>query len=156
MSHVFDILFPSQACNDYRSGQTPLLAYYFMLAVMLIRASAHFLLPDAGVHSVASIVVIEGGDPDPNHLFHLFSADTGQLQMLWVLVYTTVLLRYRNLIPLMFAFLVIESCFSFVVAALHPLDPIYYQRTPPEMLAAIPTLLFALSMTWLAVRNARA
>ena len=156
MSRIINNLFPIPACNDYRGGRIPLYGYYFMLVVTLVRASVHFLMPEASVNSLASIIVIEGGNPDPNHLFYLFRADSGLLQMLWVIIYAVVLLRYRNLIPLMFAFLVVECLFSFIVSALHPLDPIYYERTPPEILAVVPTLAFSLIMTWLAVRNATA
>ncbi len=47
-----------------------------------------------------------------------------------------------------------ESCVGFVVGALHPLDPIYYELTPPGKLAALPKLAFGVIMLLLAVRNA--
>ena len=153
MSRALDVILPAEASNDYRSGRVPLYGYCFMVAVMLFRSSVHFLKPDSGVNSIASIMVFKG-DPDPNNIIYLFSADGGMVQMLWVMLYGIVLWRYRNLIPLMFAFMVVESCFGFVVGALHPLDPIYFERTPPGKLAALPKLAFSVIMSFLAVRNA--
>ncbi len=153
MSRALDVILPAEASNDYRSGRVPFYGYCFMVAVMLFRASVHFLKPDSGVNSIASIMVFEG-DPDPNHIIYLFSADGGMVQMLWVMLYGIVLWRYRNLIPLMFAFMVVESCFGFVVGALHPLDPIYYEHTPPGKLGGLPKLAFSVIMSYLAVRNA--
>ena len=153
MSRALSVLLPAEACNDYRSGRVPFNAYCFMVEVMLFRSSVHFLKQDSGVNSIASIMVFEG-DPDPNNLIYLFSADGGMVQMLWVLLYGIVLWRYRNLIPLMFAFMAVESCFGFVVGALHPLDPIYYERTPPGKLASLPKLAFSVVVSFLAVRNA--
>ncbi len=54
----------------------------------------------------------------------------------------------------MFLFLFVESCFGFVVSALHPLDPIYYERTPPGMVAGLPKLGLGVILSFLAVRNA--
>ena len=106
------------------------------------------------MNSIASIIVFEG-DPDPNNLIYLFSAIGGMVQLLFVIFYGLVLWRYRNLIPLMFAFLVVESCFGFVVGSLHPLDPIYFEHTPPGKLAAVPKLAFGVTMLFIAVRRAR-
>ena len=153
MSRAREVILPAEASNDYRSGRVPFYGFCFLVAVMLFRSSVHFLKPDSGVNSIASIMVFEG-DPDPNHIIYLFSADGGMVQMLWVVLYGIVLWRYRNLIPLMFAFMVLESCFGFVVGALHPLDPIYFEHTPPGKLGAVPKLAFSVIMSWLAVRNA--
>ena len=38
--------------------------------------------------------------------------------------------------------------------ALHPLDPFYYEHTPPGKLAGLPKLAFGVIMSVLAVRNA--
>jgi hypothetical protein len=43
------------------------------MAVSLFRSTVHFLKPDSGVNSIASIRVFEG-TPDPNHIIYMFSA----------------------------------------------------------------------------------
>lgn len=152
MSSALEVILPAEANNDYRSGAVVFYGFCLAVAVMLFRSTVHFLAPDSGVNSIASIIRFEG-DPDPNNLIYLFSANGGTVQMLWVILCGIVLWRYRNLIPLMFAFLVVESCFGFVVSTLHPLDPIYYEHTPPGKLGAVPKLAFAVTMLFLAVRH---
>ncbi|MAE94470.1 MAG: hypothetical protein CL910_07410 [Deltaproteobacteria bacterium] len=152
MHAVLETILPREASNEYRGGLVPFYGFCLVAAVMLFRSTVHFLKDDSGVNSIASIILFEGS-PDPNNLIYLFSSIGGVEQLLFVMVYGVVLWRYRNLIPLMFAFLVVESCFGFVVGALHPLDPVYYEHTPPGKLGAVPKLLFAVGMLALSVRN---
>ncbi len=152
MHPVLDVILPREASNEYRGGAVPLYGFCLMAAVMLFRSSVHLLKDDSGVNSIASIIIFEG-NPDPNNVIYLFSALGGLQQMLFVMLYGVVLWRYRNLIPLMFAFMVVESCFGFVVSTLHPLDPLYYEHTPPGKLGQFPKLLFGVLMLFLSVRG---
>ncbi len=152
MSRALDVILPAEASNDYRSGRVPLYGYCFMVAVMLFRASVHFLKPDSGVNSIASIMVFEG-DPDPNNIIYLFSADAGMVQTLWVMLYGIVLWRYRSLIPLMLALMFVWMLFGVVLTTMHPLTPEYFERTPPAMLVRVPKFLLIGGLLFLAVRK---
>ena len=152
MPSTLDVLLPSQANNDYKGGRVPFYVFLFWMAVSLFRSTVHFLKPDSGVNSIASIRVFEG-TPDPNQIIYMFSAVGGMHQMLWVVLMGIVLWRYRNLIPLMFGFLVLEGLFGFVVSAMHPLTPEYFQYTPPGKLALWPKLIFAVAMFALVIRQ---
>jgi hypothetical protein len=152
MPRVLEVILPRQANNDYRGGAVPYYGFFLISAVMLFRSTVHFLKPDSGVNSIASIMVFEG-TPDPNNIIYMFSAIGGLHQMLWVMLYGLVLYRYRNLIPLMFAFLVVESFFGFVVMAMHPLTPEYFAHTPPGKLGSVPKLLYCAVMLLLVVRR---
>ncbi len=154
MSSALDVILPRQADNDYRGGRVPFYGFCILTAVMLFRSTVHFLKDDSGVNSIASIIVFPG-TPDPNNVIYMFSSIGGVQQMLFVMLYGLVLWRYRNLIPLMFAFMVVESLFGFVVSSLHPLTPEYYEHTPPGMVARVPKLLFTALMLFLAVRRQR-
>jgi hypothetical protein len=145
MLQALEVLFPRQANNDYRGGAVPFYGFYLISAVMLFRSTVHFLKPDSGVNSIASIMVFDG-TPDPNNIIYMFSAIGGMHQMLWVMFYGLVLVRYRNLIPLMFAFLVVEGFFGFVVSTMHPLTPEYFEHTPPGKLASVPKLVYCAGM----------
>ena len=155
MISALDVILPRQANNDYRGGAVPFYGFCLLTAVMLFRSTVHFLKDDSGVNSIASIMVFEGA-PDPNNIIYMFSSIGGMHQMLFVMLYGLVLWRYRNLIPLMFAFMIVESIFGFVVSTLHPLTPEYYEHTPPGMIARVPKLLFAALMLFLAVRRSTA
>ena len=104
------------------------------------------------MNSIASIIVFEG-TPDPNNIIYMFSAVGGLSQMLFVLLYGLVLRRYRNLIPLMLGLMVLEVLFGFVVGLMHPLDPEYFEHTPPAKLVAAPKLLVCATLLFLAVRR---
>ena len=152
MPRMIDVILPSQANNDYRGGSVPFYAFWFLMAVSLFRSTVHFLKPDSGVNSIASIMIFEG-TPDPNNIIYMFSAIGGMHQMLWVMLSGLVMWRYRNLIPLMFGFLVVECLFGFVVGAMHPLTPEYFEYTPPGKVGELPKLAFAVVMFVLVVRR---
>ena len=152
MTSALDAIFPRQANNDYRGGAVPFYGFCLLTAVMLFRSTVHFLKPDSGVNSIASIMVFEG-TPDPNNIIYMFSAIGGVQQMLWVMFYGLVLWRYRNLIPLMFAFAIVEGLFGFVVLSMHPLTPEYFEHTPPGKLGSVPKLAFCAAMLFVAVRR---
>ncbi len=104
------------------------------------------------MNSIPRNNVIEG-TPDPNNIIYMFSAVGGLSQMLFVMLYGLVLWRYRNLIPLMLGFLVLEVLFGFVVGLMHPLTPEYFEYTPPAKVVAVPKLLVCASLLFLAVRR---
>ena len=155
MPQALEVLFPRQANNDYRGGAVPFYGFCLISAVMLFRSTVHFLKPDSGVNSIASIMIFDG-TPDPNNIIYMFSAIGGMHQMLWVMFYGLVLVRYRNLIPLMFAFMVVEGFFGFIVTTMHPLTPEYFEHTPPGKLASWPKLLYCAGMLFASVRHSMA
>ncbi len=152
MASVLDAIFPRQANNDYRGGAVPFYGFCLLAATSLFSSTVHFLKDDSGVNSIASIIVFEG-TPDPNNIIYMFSAVGGLSQMLFVMLYGLVLWRYRNLIPLMLGFLVLEVLFGFVVGLMHPLTPKYFEYTPPAKVVAVPKLLVCASLLVLAVRR---
>ena len=151
MNRVLEALVPRHANNDYRGGAMAFYGFCLLFAAQVFRSTVHFLKPDSGVNSIASIRVFEG-DPDPNNIIYMFSAIGGLTQMMWAILFALVLWRYRNLIPLMLGFLVVEWLFGFVVGWMHPLTPEYFARTPPGKLAALPMLLVCSGLLFLALR----
>ena len=137
---ALDVLLPRAANNDYRGGRVPLYFFYALLAMVTFRSLVHFLKDDSGVNSIASIILFSG-TPDPNNVVYMFSALWGSQQVIMLMVYLVVLLRYRNLIPLMWALMVVEILFRLTVGQIHPLTPEYYLRTPPGKLGNLPLLL---------------
>ena len=149
---VLDVLIPRAADNNYRGGRVPLYFFYALVAVTTFRSWVHFLKDDSGVNSIASIVLFSG-TPDPNHVVYMFSSLWGSQQVIMVMLYLNVLVRYRNLIPLMWALMVVEVVFRLSVGFIHPLTPEYYARTPPGKIGNLPLLLVSGVMLALAVRN---
>ncbi|HIG43140.1 MAG: hypothetical protein ABGY96_15975 [bacterium] len=154
MQTVLDVIFPHQANNDYRGGKIAFYGFCLLMIPLVFRSTVHFLKPDSGVNSIASIMVFEG-TPDPNNIIYMFSAIGGLHQMLWVFFYGIVLWRYRNLIPLMFALMVVEGFFGMIVSSMHPLTPEYFEYTPPGKLGALPKLVLCAALLFLSVLHSQ-
>ncbi len=150
--NLLEVLLPRSANNNYRGGRVPLYFFYALIAMVTFRSFVHFLKDDSGVNSIASIIVFSG-TPDPNNVIYMFSALWGSQQVIMLFVYLFVLVRYRNLIPLMWALMAVEVVFRFTVGVLHPLTPDYYARTPPGMVGNLPMLLISLTMLALSIRS---
>lgn len=149
---ALNVLIPPAANNDYHGGRVP---FYFFLALVgmtTFRSLVHFLRDDSGVNSIASIVTFSGS-PDPNHVIYMFSALWGSQQVIMVVLYFIVLVRFRNLIPLMWALMALEVLFRMGVGALHPLTSDYYLRTPPGKLLNLPLFIISLGMVVVAIWN---
>ena len=152
MGSLVDVLVPQRANNDYRGGAVAFSGFCFLVAERLFSATVHFLTPDGGKNSIASIIVFEG-DPDPNPIAHMFASIAGMHEMLFVLLYGLVLWRYRSLIPLMLTLMLLGMIFGLVLTAMHPLTPEYYERTPPAMLVRVPMFLVISGLLLHAVRR---
>ena len=150
MPSTLDAILPPHANNDYRGGTVAFYGFCLLLAERTFSATVHFLTPDGGKNSIASIIVFEG-DPDPNPIAYMFASIAGMHEMLLVILCGLVLWRYRNLIPLMLALMLTGMVFGVVVSTLHPLTPEYFERTPPAMLVRVPKFLVISTLLLLAV-----
>jgi hypothetical protein len=151
---LLERLIPREANNEYRGSRIALYTFSVLSTVMLIRSLIHFLKDDSGVNSIATIVTFSGS-PDPNQVIYMFSSLWGTQQLITVLVYAVVLLRYRNLVPLMYTLLIVEICLRMIVGSIHPLSEDFYVRTPPGKLGNIPLLTVSAIMLFLSLRGAR-
>ena len=152
MSSVLEILLPKQANNDYRGGAIPFYGFCLLLAQKVFSSSVHLLKHDSGKNSIGGMIRFEGM-PDPNEAIYAIGSVSGANEMLLVLLFVLVLWRYRNLIPLMFGFVVVEMLLRLVVRTLHPLGPDYFEHTPPATLAWLPILLFSALMLFLSIHR---
>ena len=151
--NALNVLIPRTADNDYRGGKVPLVFFLALIGMTAFRSFVHFLREDSGVNSIASIVLFSGS-PDPNHVIYMFSSLWGSQQVIMVILYIIVLVRFRNLIPLMWALMFVEVILRIGVGMMHSLTPEYYARTPPGKVANLPLLLISLIMIVIAIRNA--
>ncbi len=152
MNSVLEILLPRQANNDYRGGAIAFFGFCILFAQKLFSSTVHLLKHDSGKNSIGGMIRFEGL-PDPNEAIYAVGSIGGIHETLFVLLYVLVLWRYRNLIPLMFGFAIVEMLLRLVVRTLHPLGSEYFEHTPPATLALLPTLLFSALMLFLAVRR---
>ena len=121
----------------------------------LFSSTVHLWKHDSGKNSIGGMIRFEG-IPDPNAVIYAFGALAGAYETQFVLLWILVFWRYRNLIPLMFGFVLLEMLLRVVVRTLHPLGPEYFEHTPPATIALVPIFLFAALMLFLAIRQSAA
>lgn len=149
---LLEKLLPENANNEYRGSVVALVFFCLIAMLMFGRSLIHFLKDDSGVNSIATIITF-AGNPDPNNVIYMFSSLWGTQQLITVLIYGVVLLRYRNLIPLMWLLLIVELFLRMSVGVLHPLTEDFYLRAPPGKVGNLPLLVLAAAMLFLSLRH---
>jgi hypothetical protein len=147
-----EALLPREAKNDYRGGRVPFYTFCLLSAIMFVRGMIHFLKDDSGVNSMATIVTFSGA-PDPNQVLYMFSSLWGTQKLITVLIYAVELVRYRNLVPLMYLLFVVEVVLRTIVGTLHPLTEEILARVPPVKLGNAPLLALTAIMLFLSIRS---
>ena len=100
-------LFPNSIDNDYKGNKAPMYLFYLVTAFTVIRSIIHLVSPDGGAQSIATIPLHLYSKEASDTIIHMF-AEWGLSQLLFGLFYIVVLIKYKNLIPLMYLFLVLE------------------------------------------------
>jgi len=147
----FERVLPREANNEYRGSRIALYTFYLLMLPLTFRSFVHFLTNDSGVNAIASIIRFPG-DPDPNVVIYMYSALWGSQQLVMLLLYYLTIARYRSLIPLMYATMVIENAFRLVVGSMHPMTERHFEHTPPGAYGTVPMLAIAVVMFVLSTR----
>jgi hypothetical protein len=105
-------------CDDYRGSR---LAFSFLVLVAVVstaRSLVHILAPDGGAGSIAGLAV---GVADGANIVAMFG-QWGASQLILALFYWLAILRYRSLVPLMLAVLLLEQALRIAVGQLKPVE----------------------------------
>jgi hypothetical protein len=116
-SSLINKLLPDTASNDYKGHLVAYYAFVFLTAITLIRSVIHIVAPDGGAQSIATINLAVEGGPIIVGLF----AQWGLIQLLLGVVFLVVAVRYRNLIPLMYTFIITENIARLLLGFWKPL-----------------------------------
>ena len=118
MPRVISLILPEKAENDYKGYKVAKITFLIIVIVTIIRSLIHFLAPDGGAESIATIDLnIEGGDIIVG-IFALWGAS----QLLLAIVFLIVFFRYNNLIPFMYVLIIIEYTMRIVVGMIKPFE----------------------------------
>ena len=116
---------PSVADNNFHG---PKIAFYFFVLFMVVntvRSLIHFFADDAGLNSIANIIIFEG-DPDPNKVIYLFGSLWGEMQLLCCAISWIVIFKYKSLIPFMYFIWLVEWFLRVTfIKYKHGLDTLY-------------------------------
>ncbi len=110
--------------EEYRGARWALAVLVLYAVLATGRSLVHVFAPDSGAESIATIDVdVDGGDDVVALL-----GQWGGAQLLMALLVWLVLARYRGLVPLMLAGVVLEALLRLLVGQLKPLETV---GTPP-------------------------
>ena len=151
---IINRVLPRTADNEYRGSKIAFYGLIFLLIPLTFRSLVHFLKEDSGVNSIATIMTFSGS-PDPNTVIYMYSSQWGGQQLLFVFLMAIVLVRYRSLIPMIYAFFIVECFFRMVSGTLHPLTPEYYETRPPGANGTYIFLVYGVVMFWISLRESK-
>ena len=123
-------LLPKQANNAYTFHKAIVYIFGLFTAMTIVRSLIHMFAPDGGANSIASIIVFSG-EPDPNKVVYHIFALWGLAQLAMGVMYLITLFRYKNLIPLMWVFILVEYAMRMALGVLKPMGDMYFARTAP-------------------------
>ncbi|MFP6563363.1 MAG: hypothetical protein VCC02_02320 [Myxococcota bacterium] len=155
MAALLDRLLPPVASNAYHGPRVAVIGLALLTALMLFRSGVHLFAPDGGMQSIATMIVFEG-DPDPDRVIHSLASLWGLEQLIVASLQALVLLRYRNLVPLMLLLLGVEWLGRLGIGLfLQPLGPEFFARTPPGVRGILPMLVVIAGLLALSLRPPR-
>ena len=101
------LLFPTTINNFYAGSNFAYWGFIVFTVLMSIRSFLHWLFPEFATHEIANFIVISGDlDPLPV-IYELFSL-WGLAQIIFCFICWIVIYKYKDLIPLMYLFWIIE------------------------------------------------
>ncbi len=149
MKNILDRLFPKFADNQSYTGNR-IAAYVFLVIALIgcIRSLIHLFAPDGGAASIAGMDLTVS---DAEGIVFAFSL-WGSAQLLYGLIQLIVFLRYKNLIPLMYALILLEIGLRMLVGQI---KPVTFAHTPPGQIGNFVMIPLALTMLLLSLRRNR-
>lgn len=124
MNNIFSILFPASADNTIRGSKIPFYLLVLTAIVWTVRSCIHIFSSDGGAGSIAGMDLSVSGANEVVFVFALWGAE----QLIYSLIQWIVLLRYRSLVPLMWAVQLLETLGRMLVGRL---KPVTFSHTPP-------------------------
>jgi hypothetical protein len=139
MRNIFETLLPAQANNVIGGSRLPFYFFVLIAAIGLVRSCIHILAPDGGAGSIAGMDLAVSGANEVVFAFALW----GSAQLVYALLQWVVILRYRSLVPLMWAVQFLETLLRMLVPRL---KPVTFAHTPPGAYQNYIYLVLALPM----------
>ena len=152
---MLNIIIPNEANNKTKIGKINIILFGIVSIGTLLRSMAHVFLPDGGANSIATLITFTE-NPDPDAVIHFVFSLWGLSQLLMGFFYILVLAKYRNLIPLMWVFILMEYSGRVLIGTvLKPLGEYYFVGTAPGEIGNYVAIPFALVMIIYSIYEAK-
>ena len=128
MTRILETLLPFKADNTIRGMKLPVYVFALIAAISIARSFIHLLAPDGGAGSIAGMDLTVAGSSGIIFAFSLW----GSAQLIYAIIQIIVVIRYRSLVPLMYALLILETLLRELVGHI---KPVTFTHTPPGAIA---------------------
>ncbi|MEI6102217.1 MAG: hypothetical protein WCP73_10290 [Eubacteriales bacterium] len=113
------LFLPRTVDNTFRGIAAAKYVFFAIAAITVVRSLLHILLPDGGAQSIATIPLQSYGLAAAGTVVYMFGT-WGLTQLIMGAVYWVVALRYKSLIPLMYACVAAEYAGRIAIGHTHP------------------------------------
>ncbi|MHB0896911.1 MAG: hypothetical protein ACYC1A_05095 [Spirochaetales bacterium] len=127
MNRLLAVLFPEKADATIRGSKLPFWVFVMIASIGTVRSFIHILSPDGGAGSIAGMDLSTAGASGVVLAFALW----GSAQLIYALIQWLVILRYRSLVPFMWAVQIVETLLRMLVGHM---KPVTFAHTPPGAL----------------------
>jgi hypothetical protein len=124
MNNILEIILPARADNTIRGSRLPFYFFLLIAAIGVVRSCIHIFSPDGGAGSIAGMDLSVSGANEVIFAFALWGGE----QLIYALLQWLVILRYRSLIPLMWAVQLLETLGRMLPGLIKPVS---FAHTPP-------------------------
>lgn len=111
-------LLPEKAEEKFNGYKFTEIAFLVLTIITIIRSLIHVFAPDGGAESIATINL----DMEGAHTIISMFALWGASQLLMGIFYVIVYAKYKNLIPLMYIFIMMEYSMRILIGLLKPIE----------------------------------
>ena len=136
-------IFPDEANNNYQGIGLALWFFYLYLAFIAFRSFTHMFAEDAGLNSIASIIIFPViNDLDPNSVIYAMGSLWGGSQIVVFVFLVIILLKYKSLLSIAWLILVADNVLRIITMMIHGLEPEYFTSTAPGGFVGTSIMLF--------------
>lgn len=148
MKYIYKLL-PNKIDNSYYGNKIAKYAIFPMLILILFRSSMHWLGVDGGAQSIAGLPLDTYSDSAQNNIIAIFSL-WGFSQILMLLIYFPIIIKYQSLIPAFWMIQLIEWSGRWLTSFFKPM---ILPESPPGEIGNYVFTVFSIIMLFFALKD---
>ena len=134
---------PTEANNNYQGLKPALWFFYLYLLLVAFRSFTHMFAQDAGLNSIASIIIFpEVNNLNPNSVIYFIGSLWGSSQIVVLFISIIFLIKYKSLLSLAWLVFALDNILRIITMTMHNLDQNYLNSTAPGGLVGTSVMLF--------------
>ncbi len=134
---------PTEANNNYQGLKPALWFFYLYLLLVAFRSFTHMFAQDAGLNSIASIIIFpEVNNLNPNSVIYFIGSLWGSSQIVVLFISIIFLIKYKSLLSFAWLVFVLDNVLRIITMTMHNLYQNFLNSTAPGGLVGTSLMLF--------------